>query len=191
MIGVNMQTLFLAIKFTEFLNVLTIILSVTGGVVALVQWNDSNKLKRAEYVNNLFKEFNSNPDVKQVLYNIDYDVKWYNSHFHNSGKLEQATDMALNYYSYICYLYESKLIKSKEFDFYRYQVERILKNSNVQNYLYNVYHNARYYKDEMSFAYLFRYGEKNKFFNKEFYNPMSKEYNAFLSFRKKLSKKDG
>ena len=155
-----MQTLFLAIKFTEFLNVLTIILSVTGGVVALVQWNDSNKLKRAEYVNNLFKEFNSNPDVKQVLYNIDYGKKWYNSRFHNSGKLEQATDMALNYYSYICYLYESKLIKSKEFDFYRYQVERVLKNSNVQNYLYNVYHNAKYYKDEMSFAYLFRYSER-------------------------------
>ncbi len=183
-----MGSLYLAIKFTEFLNVLTIILSVTGGIVALFQWNDSNKLKRAEYVNALFKEFNSNPNVKQVLYRIDYgdDNKWYDENFHNSGELEQSTDMALNYYSYICYLYETKLIKRKEFEFYRYQVERILKDKQVQNYLYNVFHNSKYYNDEMSFSYLFRYGEKNKFFDDEFYNPLSNNYVARLSFRDKL-----
>lgn len=183
-----MCELLLAIKFTEFLNVLTIILSVCGGIAALFQWHDSNKLKRAEYVNNLYKEFNNNPDVKQVLYNIDYDVNWYNSDFHNSGKLEQSTDETLNYYSYICYLYENKLIKKSEFQFYKYQIERVLRNKEVQNYLYNVYHNSKYYKVDMSFSYLFRFGEKNNFFDKEFYNPMSDKYLALLSFREKLTK---
>ena len=179
------MSLFLAVKFTDVLSFLALLLSVCGGVVALFQWHDSNKLKRAEYVNNLFKEFNNNPDVKKVLYNIDYDVDWYNENFHNSGELEQATDIALNYYSYICYLYETNLIKKREFEFYRYQVERILKNSEVQHYFYNIYHNAKYYKNEMSFSYLFKYGERNKFFDKDFYDPLSKKYKAFLSFREK------
>ena len=185
-----MQTLILAIKFTEFLNVLTIILSVIGGIVALIQWNDSNKLKRAEYVNNLFKEFNNNADIKQVLYNIDYDIPWYNDDFHNGGEIEQSTDEALNYYSYICYLYKTGLIKTKEFDFYKYQIERVLKNKEVQNYLYNIYHNSKYYNNEMSFSYLFKYGEKNNFFNEEFYNPMSTKYTARLSFRDELNKNE-
>ena len=186
-----MENILLNMKFTEILNVLTIGLSVIGGIVALFQWSDSNKLKRAEYVNNLFKEFNNNEDVKEVLYNIEYDIKWYNESFHNSGKLEQATDMALNYYSYICYLYESKLIKSKEFEFYKYQIERVIKNEEVQNYMYNVYHNSVYYNNEMSFLYLFKYGEKHKFFDKEFYNPLSDKYTATLSFRKKILEEKG
>ena len=89
--------------------------------------NDSNKLKRAEYVNNLFSEF------------------------------------------------------------YRYQVERIIKNKEVQEYLYNIYHNAQYYKNEMSFTYLFKYGQKNNFFDKEFYDPLSNKYPAYLSFREKIN----
>ena len=186
-----MEKILLNMKFTEILNALTIGLSVIGGIVALFQWSDSNKLKRAEYVNNLFKEFNNNEDVKEVLYNIEYDIKWYNESFHNSGKLEQATDMALNYYSYICYLYESKLIKSKEFEFYKYQIERVIKNEEVQNYMYNVYHNSVYYNNEMSFLYLFKYGEKHKFFDKEFYNPLSDKYTATLSFRKKILEEKG
>ena len=176
----------LIIEFSELLNYFTIILTIIGGIVALFQWNDSNKLKRAEYVNNLFKDFNNNEDVKNFLYNIDYDIPWYDDNFHNSGKLEQGTDMALNYYSYICYLYENNLIKKKEFEFYKYQVERILKNVNTQNYFYNIYHNSQYYKNEMSFSYLFKYGQKNNFFDKEFFDPFSNNYKAQLSFRKHL-----
>ena len=51
-----MEKILSNMNFTEILNALTIGLSVIGGIVALFQWSDSNKLKRAEYVNNLFKE---------------------------------------------------------------------------------------------------------------------------------------
>ncbi len=160
----------------EAIPIISLLLSVIGGIFVLFQWSESNKLKRAEYVDKLFSMFNSSKNVKYAFSLIDYEKDWYNENFHGSGHLEEAMDEMLNYYSYMCYLYKNKLIKENEFEFYKYQVLTILNNTQIKHYLYNVYHYTKAYHTEMNFYYLFDYGEKLKVFEKEFYNPKSKKY---------------
>ena len=71
---------------------------------------------------------------------FDYDEDWYSKKFHLSGDLERKVDKTLSYFSYICYLKDRGIITKKELCFFQYQLERILKNQQVQDYLYNLYH---------------------------------------------------
>lgn len=57
--------------------------------------------------------------------------------------------------------------------FFQYQLERILKNQQVQDYLYNLYHFSNKKGVPMTFKYLFEYGEKEKLFSKDIYDKES------------------
>lgn len=101
---------------------------------------------------------------------FDYDNYWYGSNFHNGGIIEANVDKTLEYFSYICYLKKRKVITKHEFKFFLYDVSRILSNSQVQNYLYNLYHFSNKFNKPMSFSYLFEYGRKTKIFDDNFYH---------------------
>ena len=112
--------------------------------------------------------------------------KWYYESFHQSGELELKVDKTLSYFSYICYLKRQKIITDKEFDFFKYEVERILMNQQVQDYFYNLYHFSKKFKTPFTFKYLFEYGEKGKMFDDDFYDKSayekSKKYHRYLNF---------
>lgn len=91
-------------------------------------------------------------------------------------------DKTLSYFSYICYLYQYRIITKKEFQFFKYEINRILMNSQIKNYFYNIYHFAKKVKAPITFKYLFEYGEKKKLFDKEFYNRNSTQYVHYLNF---------
>ena len=52
--------LFLTNIFSKLYSYLLNFFAISGGIVALFQWNNTVKIKRAEYVNTLFKELNNN-----------------------------------------------------------------------------------------------------------------------------------
>ena len=114
---------------------------------------------------------------------MDYNEKlWYTKKFHKSGELERKVDKTLSYFSYICYLKKKRLITASEFKFFEYEVKRILVNNQVVEYLYNLYHFTKMRKMNLTFYYLFLYGKRKKFFNKDFYNSKSSIYNNYLNF---------
>lgn len=101
---------------------------------------------------------------------FDYGEEWYSMQFHGSGELELKVDKTLSYFSYICYLKRQKIISNKEFDFFKYEVERILMNQQVQDYFYNLFHFSNKFGTPFTFKYLFEYGKKRKMFENNFYD---------------------
>ena len=91
-------------------------------------------------------------------------------------------DKTLSYFSYICYLFENNLIEKSEFNFFKYEIDRILMNASTINYFYNLYHFSKKCNAPITFKFLFEYGKKEKVYNEEFYNPYSDYYPHYLNF---------
>lgn len=160
----------------DIISIFSLLFFVVGAVFGYIQWKKSLSIKRAEYIEKLTKTIRTDDDIKEMMYRLDYGHEWYSSSFHDSGELEEKTDKTLSYFSYICYLYKSHLISRKEFDIFKYEIERILTNVQVQRYFYNLYHFSSKNGAPMSFYFLFKYGEKHDKFGKDFYDKNSARY---------------
>ena len=101
---------------------------------------------------------------------FDYDKQWYSQQFHGCGKQELMVDKTLSYFSYICYLERYKIITDKEFDFFKYEIKSILKNQEIHDYFYNLYHYSNKLRAPFTLKYLFEYGEKLGLFDADFYD---------------------
>lgn len=146
------------ISISDITSVLSVFLVILGGVFGFHQWRNNVLLKRAGYINDLTEKIRTDKDIKDIIYFFDYDKKWYSQQFHGSGELELKVDKTLSYFSYICYLKRQKIISNREFDFFKYEVERILMNQQVQDYFYNLYHFSNKFNIPFTFKYLFEYG---------------------------------
>ncbi|HAU86849.1 MAG TPA: hypothetical protein DCW90_15565 [Lachnospiraceae bacterium] len=158
------------ISISDITSVLSVVLVILGGIVGCYQWRKSVLLKRAGYINDLTEKIRTDNDIKKVIYMLDYGNEWYSFKFHGSGEMERKVDKTLSYFSYICYLKEQKIISNKEFYFFKYEVERILMNKQVQDYFYNLYHFSNKFDTSFTFKYLFDYGKKRKMFDHNFYD---------------------
>lgn len=95
-------TLSTTISISDLVALLSFLSIIIGGVFALYKWNTSLKLRRSEYIKELFDNIRTNPKI--VFYKFEYNENWYSRNFHNSGELEEKIDYTLSYFPYICYL---------------------------------------------------------------------------------------
>lgn len=170
------------ISVGDIISFLSLVTVIVGGCFGYYQWQKSIKIKRAEYLNELTEKIRTDPDISEVVYILDYNQKWYDDSFHESGELERKVDKTLSYFSYICYLFENKLITKNEFAFFKYEIDRILVNYSTIRYFYNIYHFSNKHGTPMTFKFLFNYGEKAKIFDSDFYNARSDQYPHYLNF---------
>lgn len=182
---INFWNWFFYLEGVEYVEFAMLVLTVVGGIFALIQWRCGNKIKRAEFINGLIEEVRSDKEISKTIYLFDYDANWYSSQFHNGKNgLEHEVDKTLSFFSYICYLRNNNLISKRDFEFFDYEIRRIADNYSVQAYLYNLYHFSENRNTKMSFCYLFDYCYKNKLFgeNKEMKNSASTYYPHYLNF---------
>ena len=71
-----------------------------GGYFSLKQWHVSNKIKRAEFIDQILEKLRFNEKSVEAMYQIDYNQTWYDDNFHGSGGKEYAIDRLLSYLSY-------------------------------------------------------------------------------------------
>lgn len=158
------------ISISDITSSLSVVFVILGGIFGCYQWRKNVLLKRAGYINDLTEKIRTDNYIKDVIYMFDYGEEWYSMQFHGSGELELKVDKTLSYFSYICYLKRQKIISNKEFDFFKYEVERILMNQQVQDYFYNLIHFSNKFGTPFIFKYLFEYGKKRKMFENNFYD---------------------
>lgn len=174
------------ISITDITSIISIILVIIGGVFGYYQWLKNMKLRRAGYINELTEKIRTDEMIRDVVYLFDYVKEWYSGEFHDSGEQELKVDKTLSYFSYICYLKRQKIITDVEFDFFRYEVERILTNKQVQDYFYNLYHFSDRFNTPFTFKYLFEYGNDRKLFDEDFFDKESyktnDKYHKYLIF---------
>lgn len=145
---------------TDILALISVILVIISGLFALCQWKKTVKLKRADYINELTDKIRSDEDIKKTIYLLEYDDFSYDSKFHNNTDIELPIDKTLSFFSYICYLRSMKIITEKEFDFFKYELRRIIQNSEIQKYPFFLYDFSKRQDVPMTFKYLFNYGMK-------------------------------
>jgi len=124
------------ISVSDWTGILTLLTVIAGGIFGLMQWNKSNKYRRAEFIDSLVTTIRNDEELSTAVYMFDYDHKWYTQSFHNNEKeLERVLDKTLSYFSYICYLKNNKILSKKDFSFFEYEIKRIAANRSVQAYL--------------------------------------------------------
>lgn len=190
----SLKTLLLDINnwtISDLLSLFSIIIAIIGGIFAYRQWLFSNKTKRAEFINQIINKLRFQNEMIDVWNLIEYNSKWYNEEFHNNKELERKMDEFLSFLSYICYLYKEKHITNKEFSILQYEINRTCKSSEIQNYLWNLYHFSNIQKYDCSFQYLIDYGVNNNLINETtFYDPESNKYKDVLHIKQRIDIKN-
>ena len=168
---------------SDLLGILTLITILVGGLFALYKWNKSMRIKRADYIKSLI-DINNKEMILETFSLFDYDIKWYDNSFHGSEK-EQKIDFTLTYFDYICYLNKMGLFDKKTFLLFKYQVDAIVKNRQVHDYFYNLYHYSKSKGIEFSYHYLIEYAIKHDCINKELFDKTS--YRKYKMYHKYLN----
>ncbi len=133
------------------MSIMSVIVAVMGLCYGLYQWRKSTQVKRAEFVFNIYEKLRLEKDTMNAMYMIDYEKSWYEKDFHSKEKnrdsdKEYGIDRLLSILSYICYLRKEGCIEDKEFLLFKYDIDRVSKSYQCQNYMWNVYH---FSKDEL------------------------------------------
>lgn len=169
-------------SISNICELLSIVFTVMGGIFAYKKWDESNRIKRAEFIKQIIEKLRFDENMVKVMYKIDYEDKWYDKNFHGSNS-EIEIDKLLTYMSYICYIYKMKNIKSKEFKILCYELKRTCLSHDVQSYLWNLYHFSKKQKTDCMFQYLIDYGIKNNIIDEAlFFDSNCKKYTKHLNF---------
>ena len=155
-------------------------------VFAALQWKDTNKIKRAEFVTQIIRTLRFEKSMVLTAYTIDYNKPWYQKYFHNfnhdidysqpwyneelqntNRDIEFEIDKYLSYLSYICYLRKNRYIRKNEFEFFEYKVKSACRSTDVQIYLWNLYHFSKKCGTVCSFENLIEFGMRRGIFTRK------------------------
>ena len=178
-------------SLNEIIACVTMVVTIIGLIFSCYQWWRKVQSERAEKLSNLINVLRRDARQLSVLYKIDYNEHWYDESFHKS-KLEGEMDQFLSYYEYILYLKKNHMISRREFRFFEYDIESIIENYDVQNYLFNLYHfsepdekqHNKSPKDPFVYNNILKYAKKKKCIGKSFDEGDLSVYRRYLYLNK-------
>ena len=53
------------------------VIAIIGGLFVFYQWQHNNRLKKADYINELTEKIRTDEMIKETIYMFDYDEDWY------------------------------------------------------------------------------------------------------------------
>lgn len=172
------------LNISDILEIITLITILIGGFFALYKWSKSMRIKRADYIKSLI-DINNKEMILETFTLFDYNERWYDQKFHGS-KIEQKIDYTFIYFDYICYLNFMGVFDRETFLLFKYQVDSIVKNRQVHDYFYNLYHYSKFKGLETSYYYILEYALKYKCIDKDFFDKTSyrnnKIYHKYLKW---------
>lgn len=159
---------------------LSAVIAAIALLLTFLKYRERIKTEHAERMADLLTKTRKDPDVIGFFKTIDLsEDHWYNLDFYKNG-LERIVDNALLQFEHIMYLKEQKLLNDEEFSHYLYEIDKIVKDKEVQSYFFNLYHYCQ--KSELSFKYdkLLKYGIEKRFVDKDIYNKESMDYGEII-----------
>ncbi|GAU78489.1 hypothetical protein [Fusibacter sp. 3D3] len=163
--------------------IITLIIAIPTGGFALYQWYKANKVRRAEFINQIIEKLRFDKDFVEIVYLIEYNHDWYNGGFHNGADgLEFKIDKLLSYMTYICYLKNHRIISKNEFSILEYEIYRTCESPSIQAYLWNLHHFSNKRSQRCTFDGLIKYGKNKKIICIDFDNKNSTIFQKHLNF---------
>ena len=100
---------------------------------------------------------------------------------------EDSVDIGLTYFSYVCYLYQTNILRDEDFELFKYTIDRAVVNRGVQDYFYNLYHFSTRQGIPFPFPALLKYAEQNGLLTNGFFSIKSSDseggcFHRFLNF---------
>ena len=143
-------------------NVVTSLVTAVGAVVAYFQWRSAVSRSRAQFLEALLKEFNSNPVIQAIsAEDSDRGADKFFKHDLN------AIDNALSLISYVCYLAKNGLVKENEFNMLKRKLERVLSDGQIQTYLKTEQETLDNDTESSRYPMVFEYVYENKIWDSE------------------------
>jgi hypothetical protein len=177
------MNLFANWNIDTYLSLISLLVLVAGGIVALMQWKAEIKTRRSEFIYQIINHLRFDEQTVQTMYTIDYGVIQYDENFHHGGShLEHSVDKLLSCLDYICYLGSTRNISKKEFKIFRYEISRTCACQPIQSYLWNLYHFSKRNKTECSFQNLIDSGITDDIFPDNFTKNDQNLYKKCLNF---------
>ncbi|MDR1606160.1 MAG: hypothetical protein LBS41_03500 [Streptococcaceae bacterium] len=165
----------------DWLSIGALILSLLAICISLVQNRFENHSKRKEFVGQLLNLFISDEKILKTFSMVDYNREWYTRAFHlENNKVQSEIDQLLLLFNIIVKLKQDRQITQKDFKLFDYQLNRILRDEQVQHYLWNLYHFSRKSKSLSPYEDLIDYMRKEKMIDAAFNSAESKE--KYLNF---------
>lgn len=93
----------------------------------------SNKQKRADLILQLYNQFNSDNDMIEAYFALEYETFKYDESFHDS-EFERKLDKLLGLFSNIGLLFQMGIIRKSDLDFIKYEFQIIYENQEVNRY---------------------------------------------------------
>lgn len=173
-----------SLSFAEFIAIATLLVGLISVVFVGIQLWQKVKMDHSKQVLDMMNKTRLEQDMVELLYQLDYNHFHYDYRFHQGGQLEQLVDNVLHYYEYILYLRNRNILNKKEFQFFEYDIQRIVGNHDMQNYFFTLYHFVK--RGDMSFKYrrLLKYGRKHGWIEEDFYNKNSTHFENGLIINK-------
>jgi hypothetical protein len=145
-------------KAEDIISLISLIVAIIGGIFAIIQWQKSNKIRQAEFINQIITKITSDKNIAETIYMIDNENIWFDDKFGNGSEIEVKIDTLFSFLTYICYLYDTKNIRDNEFRIFEYEIRRVCSDKQSQAYLWNLYHwSKQHLKARCSFQNLVEY----------------------------------
>lgn len=155
---------------------------VAGGGFALYRWHSDAMAKRSVQFRKLIDDFQSDENVKELLYILDDDEKkWFSEELVGDSNKGPVLDKLLFQMCYVIYLYKKrKFITKDEFLTLSYMIDRPLLNPQLQDYLYNLKMYAEGKGLQHPYKYLVDYGVEMCYLDARFKETKSLKKNRSL-----------
>ncbi len=163
----------------------TIISAIAASLAALVavltliiQCHQNRKNEKkilSEKAENMLEKTRTDPGIMYFMKVIDYGKSWYKIGFHGSN-FENSADDALLTYNYILWLKERNLLDENGLANFLYEIDKIVRNKDVQCYFFNLYHYSQKAKLPFKFEKLMKYGVEKHYIDKDIYNEDSENF---------------
>ncbi len=120
------------------ISAVAVIISFVSLAYSLVQQFRTTKIGNAQFFKEIVDKLWFDEEIIDAMDAIDFDENWYNDEFPKSD-FEWKIDKLFSCLSYICYLYNSKIISKTEFGLLEYKVKRACQSPSTQKYLKFLY----------------------------------------------------
>lgn len=141
--------------------------TVIGGFFALYKWRKDASISQALRFRELLTSIRSDSDMCDIIYKLDDDTfQWFNEKFVDS-KEAVPVDKLLFHFCYLIYLSKNKIVKEELVPLI-YEIDRVLLNPQLQDYLYNLQQYSARRGIFCPFDSLIRYGLKKKLLDTQF-----------------------
>lgn len=117
----------------QFSQLLAAVATIGAFVYAIVQVKQAKKHKRAEFIVQLHDMYVHDQEMVDMFYRIEYGEFKYSEAIHMTPE-EQVLDKLLGHFNNICRLHEMGVLKEEDMELMRYEMCRVVRNSQVNKY---------------------------------------------------------